>query len=81
MSSLPVPLSPVTSTLALLGPTCATRSSTACIFGSLAHDVPEGVALAQAIAELPRLLDQPRLFHRALDDGADNASDSRGLVR
>ena len=35
ISSLPVPLSPVTSTLALLGPMCATMSSTSCIFGSL----------------------------------------------
>ena len=34
MSSLPVPLSPVMRTLALLGPTCATRSSTLRIFGS-----------------------------------------------
>ena len=71
MSSLPVPLSPVTRTLALLGPTWATSSRTACIFGSLDTMWLKRVALAQPVAQAPRLLDEPRLLHRPLDDRAE----------
>ena len=39
--------------------------------GVARHDVTQRVALAQPIAKAARLLDEPRLLHRAVDDGAE----------
>ena len=39
--------------------------------GVARHDVTQRVALAQSIAQAARLLNEPRLLHRPLDDGAE----------
>ncbi len=67
MSSLPVPDSPVTSTVARLGATCATDLKTALDLGGRADDVVKAVALVKALSKLVGLASQRRAFERALE--------------
>ena len=68
MSSLPVPLSPVMSTLARGGTHLRDQREDLLHLRVVGDDVMERVAVAQPVPEAPRLLEEARLLHRALDD-------------
>ena len=65
--SLPVPLSPVISTQALLGPACCSRAKISCIFGDVPTSSPKRPLVAELALQDALLARSPRVAAGAAD--------------